>query len=83
MKKFISLIALSALSIATMADDTQNHIAIYASTCYDPTATFNGKDESCYLFVNPPTYWLNATQTSVQQWSKADLKMWMQRYVSY
>lgn len=65
MKKFISLIALSTLSFLTMADSNEDTVAVFASTCYNTTAAFNGKDESCYLFTNPPTYWLNATQSSV------------------
>ena len=61
MKKLISLVALSTLSVLSMADSSQDTTTIFASTCYNSTATYNGKDEACYLFANPPTYWLNAT----------------------
>ena len=83
MKKLISLVAFSALSAVSLADSAEDTTTIFASTCYNTSATFNGKDEPCYLFMNPPTYWLNASQTSVSQWSKADLKNWMQHYIDF
>lgn len=65
MKKLISLVALSALSIVSMADDKSDTTTIFAATCYNSTASFDGKDQACYLFTNPPTYWLDKTKSSV------------------
>jgi hypothetical protein len=44
-----------------------------ASTCYNTSASSAGKDEACFLFMNPPTYWYNATQAKlgVSSWNKA------------
>jgi len=66
-----------------MADTAAVQTTIFASNCYNTTATYNGKDEACYIFMNPPTYWLNASETSVSQFSKADLKNWMQHYIDF
>lgn len=88
MKKLITLIALSTLGVVSMAQnstDSTNTTTIFASTCYNSSAVFNGKDESCYLFANPPTYWLNASQSLASDWSlnKTQLKMWMGHYIDF
>lgn len=83
MKKIFSLIALSTLSTLAMADSSSDTSTIFASTCYNSSAVYDGKDEACYLFMNPPTYWQDSSKTSVSQWSKADLKLWMQHYIDF
>jgi hypothetical protein len=58
MRKLITITALSALNIFAMASDSSTDTAaVFAQQCYNSTASFNGKDTSCYLFANPPTYW--------------------------